>query len=189
MSYCEKCGASLQADSVFCSSCGTSVAPSTRSTPSATRTILRGSRPGGITLLTVLQGITSVVMLVGGMGLVVLSTFLASGGLDIFTPEELAAALLEVPWASSFTGVPILALTTSFLTAIGLVLLVVAVLGFFMTWGLWSGKSWARTLTMVLTVISIVTSIFSLPGSLISIIISIVILYYLRRPDIQAYYR
>ena len=189
MSYCEKCGASLQADSVFCSSCGTSLAPSTRSTPQATRTILLGSRPGGITILTLLQGITSVVMLIGGMLLVVLSTFLASGGWDLIPPEELEAALLEIPWASSFTGVPLLALTTSFLTGIGLILLVVAVLGFFMTWGLWSGKSWARTLTLVLTVISIVTGIFSLPGSLVSIIIGIVILYYLRRPDIQAYYR
>jgi predicted membrane protein len=57
-----------------------------------------------------------------------------------------------------------------------------------MTWGLWSGKSWARTITMILAVISIVTSIFSLPGSLISILIEIVILYYLTRPHIKAYY-
>ena len=189
MSYCQKCKVVLEANSLFCQSCGAPVTPPTHSPPSAPTHIQRGSRPGGITILTILQGIASVVMLVGGLGLVVLSTFLASGGLDIFTQEELEAALLEIPWASSFTGVPLLALTTSFLTGIGLVLLVVAVLGFFMTWGLWSGKSWARTLTLVLTVISIVTGIFSLPGSLVSIIIGIVILYYLRRPDIQAYYR
>jgi uncharacterized membrane protein (DUF2068 family) len=71
---------------------------------------------------------------------------------------------------------------------IGLVLLVLAVLGFIMTWGLWSGKSWARTITMILAVIGIVTGIFSLPGNLISILIDIVILYYLTRPHIKAYY-
>jgi uncharacterized membrane protein (DUF2068 family) len=61
--------------------------------------------------------------------------------------------------------------------------------GFVMTWGLWSGKSWSRTITMVLQAISIVTGIFSLPGSLFSIIISVVVLYYLTRPQIKAYYQ
>ena len=44
--------------------------------------------------------------------------------------EELAAALQEMPWASTFTGVQITALTTAFLTGIGIVLLILAVLGF-----------------------------------------------------------
>jgi predicted membrane protein len=57
-----------------------------------------------------------------------------------------------------------------------------------MTWGLWFGKSWARTITMILAVIGIVTGIFSLPGSLVSILIDIVILYYLRLPEIKAYF-
>jgi len=138
--------------------------------------------------MTILQGIASFFVLLGGAGLLILSAFLASGGWDLIPEEELAEALKEIPWAS-FTSVPILALTTSFLTGIGVVLLVLAVVGFIMTWGLWSGKSWARTLTMILTVISIVTGIFSLPGSLISILISIALIYYLTRPHIKAYYQ
>jgi len=147
------------------------------------------SRPGGITVLTILQGITSFVMLVGGVGLLVLSQFLAAGGWDLIPEEELAEAFQQYPWASTFTDVPILAITTAFLTGLGLVLLILAVLGFIMTWGLWSGKSWARTITMILAVISIVTGIFSLPGSLISILIAIVILYYLRQPEIIDYFQ
>ena len=147
------------------------------------------SRPGGITVLTILQGITSIVMLVGGVGLLVLSTFIASGGWDIIPEAEFTAALEEVPWASTFTDVQIFALTAAFLTGIGLILLILAVLGFIMTWGLWTAKSWARTITMILAVISIVTGIFSLPGSLISILINIGILYYLTRPHIKAYYQ
>jgi uncharacterized membrane protein (DUF2068 family) len=88
-----------------------------------------------------------------------------------------------------FTGAQFIVVTTSFLMGIGLVLLILAVLGFIMTWGLWSGKSWARTLTMILAIIGIVTGIFSLPGNLVSILIDIVILYYLTRPQIQAYYQ
>ena len=128
-------------------------------------------------------------MLVGGVALIGLSTFLAGGGWDLIPEEELANALKEFPWASTFTGIPILAVTTTFLTVIGLVLLILAVVGFIMTWGLWSGKSWARIITMILAVIGIVTGIFNLPGSLISILINIGILYYLTRPQIKAYYQ
>jgi uncharacterized membrane protein (DUF2068 family) len=99
-------------------------------------------------------------------------------------PEE---ALQQI--ANAFTGFPIIAFTSAFLIVFGLILFILAILGFVMTWGLWSGKSWARTITMVLAVISIVTGIFSLPGNLISIIINIVILYYLTRPEIRAYYQ
>ena len=128
-------------------------------------------------------------MLLGGAALLVLSALLGLGGLDLIPEEELAEALQQMPWASMFTGVQIIALTTSFLTGIGLVLLILAVLGFIMTWGLWTGKSWARTITMILAVISIVTGIFSLPGSIISILINIALIYYLRQPPIRAYYQ
>jgi len=150
---------------------------------------MQGSRPGGITVLTILEGIASFVMLLGGAALLILSAFLGSGGWDLIPEEELAEALEQMPWVSTFTGVEVIALTTAFLTGIGIVLLILAILGFIMTWGLWSGKSWARTITMILAVISIVTGVFSLPGSLISILINIVILYYLTRPHIQAYFQ
>ena len=188
MSNCAKCGTILETDSAFCPSCGTPVNLSIRSSPSAPTPIQRGSRPGGVTVLTILEGIASVFMLLGGAALLVLSAFLASGGWDLIPEEELAEAFKEIPWAS-FTSIPILSLTTAFLTGIGVVLLLLAVVGFIMTWGLWSGKSWARTITMILQVISIVTGIFSLPGSLISILINVGLLYYLTRPHIKAYYQ
>ena len=189
MSNCAKCGAVLKSDSVFCPSCGTQVTPSTRSPPSAPIPIQRGSRPSGITILTILEGIASLFMLLGGAALLVLSAFLASGGWGLIPEEELAAAFQEIPWASAFTSVSFFALTTAFLVGIGLVLLILGVVGFVMTWGLWNGKSWARKITIILAVIGIVTGLFSLPGSLISILINIAMLYYLTRPYIQAYYQ
>ncbi|UCH02991.1 MAG: hypothetical protein JSV20_04230 [Candidatus Bathyarchaeota archaeon] len=181
--YCAKCGTKLELDGAFCPSCGTPVTPSARAPPSAPSPTQRRARPGGITLLTILEGLVSFVMLFGGAALLVLSAFLGAGGWELI-PEE---ALQQL--ANAFAGVPIIALTTAFLTGIGIVLLILAILGFIMTWGLWSGKSWARTITKILDIISIVTGIFSLPGRLISILINIGILYYLTRPHIQAYYR
>lgn len=191
MAFCEKCGAELPAESTFCPSCGAPVKPSTRAMPVRTSSpsVQRRSRPGGITLLTILQGITSFVMLLGGAALLVLSAFFAAGGWDLIPEDELAEALQQIPWTSTFTSAQFFALTTTFLTVIGVVLLIVAILGFIMTWGLWSGKSWARLITMILAVIGVVTGIVSLPGSLISILIDIVILYYLTRPHIKAYYQ
>jgi uncharacterized membrane protein (DUF2068 family) len=121
--------------------------------------------------------------------LLLLSTFLAAGGWDLIPEEELAAAFQEIPLASTFVSIPLIAITTTFLAGIGVVLLVLAVLGFVMTWGLWSGRSWARTITMILAVIGIIIGIFSLPGSLIEILINGVILYYLTRPNIKAYFQ
>ena len=192
MPFCKKCGAELKADTTFCPNCGLSVAssaPSAPAVPSAPLSPQRGSRPVGVTILTVLEGIASFVMLFGGAALLVLSAFLAAGGWDLIPEEELAEALAQMPWASTFTSIPLMAFTTAFLTGIGIVLLILAVLGFIMMWGLWAGKSWARTITMILAVISIVTGIFSLPGSLISILINIAMLYYLTRPNIRAYYQ
>ena len=71
-------------------------------------------------------------MLIGGAALLLLSVFLGAGGWEMI-PEE---ALQEM--ANAFIGVPIVTITTVFLTGIGLVLLVLAILGFIMTWGLWS---------------------------------------------------
>jgi len=184
--FCNKCGAELQEDAKFCPHCGALVAssaPSVPAVPSGPSSPHRGVRPVGITILTILEGIVSFFMLLGGVALIGLSAFLGAGGWEMI-PEEVLQQI-----ADAFTGVPIIAFTTAFLTGIGLVLLILAVLGFIMTWGLWSGKSWARTITMILAVIGIATGIFSLPGSIISILIEMVILYYLTRPRIRAYYQ
>ena len=192
MSYCAKCGASLERGNTFCPSCGTPVTsstPPTSAAPSTPSFPQRSSRPGGVTLLAILEGIVSFFMLFGGIALIGLSALLAVGGWDIIPEEELAQALQQIPWASTFTSIPIIAFTTFLVTIIGIILLTLALIGFIMTWGLWSGKSWARTISMILAVISILTGIFSLPGSIVSILINIVILYYLTRPYIQTYYQ
>lgn len=186
MPFCNKCGAELKEDAKFCLNCGTPVtssAPSVPAVPSGPSSPQRGFRPGGITILTILQGIVSFFALLGGVVLIGVGVFLGAGGWELLPPEVLEQL------ATVFTSGTIIAFGSAFLVVIGLVLFIVAVLGFIMTWGLWSGKTWARTITMILAIIGIVTGIFSLPGNIISILIDIVILYYLTRPRIRAYYQ
>ncbi len=62
---------------------------------------------------------------------------------------------------------------------------------FFVAWGLLTGKSWAWTITLILTVIDIAMGLISIianPASIIGLIINGIILYYLFRPHVKAYF-
>ena len=76
--------------------------------------------------------------------------------------------------------------------AIGGVILAIAILSFVVAYGLLKGRSWAWTLTVVLSVISIALNAISLAtgnvAGIVSIVISGVILYYLYRPHVKAYF-
>ncbi len=76
--------------------------------------------------------------------------------------------------------------------AIGAVLLAIAIASFFVAYGLLKGLGWAWTVTIVLSIISIVFNAISIAtgniSAVISIIINGIILYYLYRPDVKAYF-
>ena len=75
--------------------------------------------------------------------------------------------------------------------AIGAVLLALAIVSFFVAYGLLKGRGWAWTVTVILSIISIALNAISIAAgnltSIISIIISGIILYYLYRPHVKAY--
>lgn len=72
------------------------------------------------------------------------------------------------------------------ISIIGGITVVLGVISFVMAWGLLKGKPWAWTITLILTIISL---IFDLPSmNIIGLIIDIVILYYLFRPHVKAYF-
>ena len=80
--------------------------------------------------------------------------------------------------------------------AFGIVLLVISIVSFVVAYGLLKGKGWAWTVTLILSIISIVFNAISIAasaganliGGIISIIISAVIIYYLYRPHVKAYF-
>jgi hypothetical protein len=83
------------------------------------------------------------------------------------------------------TIVTIAIITSAIAIAIGIACFVLA-------WGLFRGKSWAWIITVILAIISVVFGIISIGGgsflNIINIIIGGVILYYLYRPNVKAYF-
>ncbi len=76
--------------------------------------------------------------------------------------------------------------------AVGGVVIALGIVSFLVAYGLLKGRPWAWTTTVVLSIISIALNVISLvagnAGGIVSIIISAVILYYLYRPHVKAYF-
>ena len=115
----------------------------------------------------------SIIPLVPQSGFQQLEQNLTASGVDIS----------QVPF--SLVGVGLL--------AIGGILIAIGIVSFVVAYGLLKGKSWAWTLTLILSIISIVVGAISIATTgnvfnIISIIISGIIIYYLYRPHVKAYF-
>jgi len=126
------------------------------------------SRPLGITLLAVLHILQAVLLLLGGIALMALGAFVARG---VFGMPRFMHGVVSV---------------------IGVVLLILALLYLGLAWGLWTGKGWAWTLSLILAVLGIIISLLGLLrgrlGILIVLILDAVIVYYLFRPNVRTFF-
>lgn len=70
--------------------------------------------------------------------------------------------------------------------------IIIGILWFVFAWGLFTGKGWAWIITVILAIVSVIfniLSIFSLSyGSVFSLIVNVIILYYMYRPNVKAYF-
>jgi hypothetical protein len=66
------------------------------------------------------------------------------------------------------------------------------VTGLVVAWGLLNAKGWAWIITVIISIISIITSIVGIASGgfyhIITLIIYAVILYYLYKPEVKAYF-
>ena len=155
-------------------------------------------RPLGVTIIAILTIIGGILLLLGGVSLIALGTLISvAPPLDTTTtnPHPLA----------QFFGV--------ISAAIGSILLVIGIGYIVMFYGLLKGKRWAWTITIILLLIGIAIQIIStatgsvlnaslsgssssntnsvisgIAGSIIGIAINIVIIYYLYRPHVKAFF-
>ena len=117
-------------------------------------------RPTGVTILAVLEIISGAITIAMGAFLGVLMGSMGMGMMD-------------------YGGTAVIGVLSG-------IVMVLGILSFAMAWGLLKGKSWAWTITLILTIISL---IFNLPSmNIIGLIINVVILYYLFRPHVKAYF-
>lgn len=127
-------------------------------------------RPTGVTILAILEIIGGIISLIGGLAIIIL--FAAVGGMMGRVPE---AALF-----AAFFG--------AFGAVIGGLLIVISIVCFIIAYGFLKGRGWAWVLGLIFAIIGIISGIISLPTGIISIIINGLIIYYLTRPHVKAFF-
>jgi hypothetical protein len=172
-------------------------------------------RPTGVITIAILNIITGIfITLLGGIAFVVAGIALSSLPLSAFESGNFAADDFGI--VDDFSGIPP-SLIGGGVLAIGSVMIAIGIVSFIVAYGLLKGMRWAWTVTIVLSIISIVLSVIAIAavhalvwlglgiilppgaiidpspppppfGAIISIIISGIIIYYLYRPNVKAYF-
>lgn len=78
------------------------------------------------------------------------------------------------------------------LATLGGLLIILGLASFAVAWGLWTGKGWAWTVSLVLAALSVLLNIVGIARGdytdIIGIIIPLIIVYYLTRPHVKVFY-
>ena len=127
-------------------------------------------RPTGITIIAVL-------MIIGGL------TLLFTGITPLFL-----GPLISIDSSDSSTSALGLLITIGGLTLVGL-----GIASLIVSWGLLKGKGWARTITLIISIIAIIFAIISLISSedlvhVISVIIYGIIIYYMFTNKVKLFF-
>jgi uncharacterized membrane protein (DUF2068 family) len=102
-------------------------------------------------------------------------------GVTIIAALNVIAGLISIA-----VGIPAL------IVGVGIVLIVVGIASLVMAYGLWKGRRWAWTITLILSGIGIIFGLASLAArhteAIVEIIIYAIIIYYLYRPNVKAFF-
>jgi hypothetical protein len=131
-------------------------------------------RPTGVTVLAILDILGGIVGLAAG------ALFI---GIAALASSSLAA---QYPALGTISGI------ASILYALGALALVLGLISIVVAIGFLGGKGWAWTLGIVVSVINIIVSIvetvIGFSSNIVGIVFSIIIIYYLMRPHVKAYF-
>jgi uncharacterized membrane protein (UPF0136 family) len=126
-------------------------------------------RPTGITVISILMIIGGLILLFTGISPLVIGPLIS----------------IDSDYSTSSLG---------FLITIGgLVLVILGIASLIVSWGLLKGKRWARTITLIISIIAIIFAIISLISSedfihVISIIIYGIIIYYMFTNKVKLFF-
>ena len=129
------------------------------------------NRPLGVTLLAILHVLQAILALIVGFALI------AAGAL-------LPRFLVRMPHVFRHAGL---------VEVIGGIAIIVALLYLILSYGLWSGKGWAWAVSLILAGLGIIFSLIALIvrgalGGVIALILDAVIIYYLTRSNVKAFF-
>jgi hypothetical protein len=156
-------------------------------------------RPIGVTIIAILTIIGGILLLISGISLIAL------GSLISVTPSGTTTT------TTNANSHPIAQVFGIISAAIGSALLVIGIGYIAMFYGLLKGKRWAWTITIILLIIGIAIQIISttagsvfnasisssssansvisgIAGGIIGIAINVVVIYYLYRPNVKAFF-
>lgn len=108
-----------------------------------------GTRPLGVSIIAILNVISGIIMLIGGVGLAAVGSALPT----MTTVNPNAGGQMAL-----------VGLLGGGAAAVGAVLIVLGIVSFIVAWGLFKGKGWAWTVTIILSAISVIMGIVSLVG-------------------------
>ena len=148
-------------------------------------------RPDGITVIAILIIIGGIFLITGGISLMGLGAVLSMTSENIIQSNDISGDLTQL---ASLGTIPL---------AIGAVLLILGIAYLIVSYGLLKAKAWAWVITIIVTIIGLIIQIISaiiagsitssvlygLVSHIVGIFISGVIIYYMFRPHVKAFYR
>ena len=125
-------------------------------------------RPTGVTILAVLEALSGLVWLLAGAGMMMVGALMPIFGVGLPMFLGAIAGLMSV------------------------IFLIFGIIAFVLAYGLFTGKGWAWLWSLVFAVIGIILALFeamsSLGSGILPMIIYLVIIYYLTRPHVKAFF-
>jgi hypothetical protein len=132
-------------------------------------------RPTGVTVIAILEILGGLASLVAGAGLFVAAALVSSSNFASLYPQ--------------LSGIGSL---STILYVLGAVVLIFGILALVLGVGFLGGKGWAWTLGIVVGVLNIVVSlvqtVIGFYSSIVGIIFPLIIIYYLMRPHVKAFF-
>jgi lysylphosphatidylglycerol synthetase-like protein (DUF2156 family) len=93
---------------------------------------------------------------------------------------------------SFLSGLTVLTIIPILGIIFGGILIIIGLAYFAVAYGLWKGLRWAWILTLIVSVIGIIVGLGSIVvgnvGSLFHVIVNAIVIYYLYRPNVKAYF-
>lgn len=144
-------------------------------------------RPLGIAILAVLDIIGGILAFIGGIAAAAASTIVNDPDVrDVIRDAMISAGVTDVD--------AVLDILATVLIVVGMTIFAMGLVAIVVGWGLWTGKQWAWVIAVFLYIAGIVISVVFMvwpvwsPTNVIGIIIGAVILYYLFRPNVRAWF-
>lgn len=143
------------------------------------------SRPLGVTIVAILAIIDGIVLLTGGIFAVTVVPIVNSGLSNLSVTDQQGQQV-------NVQGIGMNGMLATIAIVAGSVAIILGIIWFVLAWGLLTAKGWAWIITVILSIISVVFSIVAIASggvpSIISLIINGIIIYYMFRPNVKAYF-